>query len=145
MMKLPPVKEAMRRGVESCGVDCTIEDISQMMVERDTRTIIVNNKIGNPMGLVTGGDIVKAVAKKLSPKTKVSEIVSKELISVDSELDIIEAARVMNKKGIKRLAVTDGGKLIGVLSTKDVLKYSPQYIIEFSRTLDRLDEIIKKL
>ncbi len=144
-MKLPPVKYAMRRGVDSCSVDCTIEDISQMMVDMDTSTIIVNNKIGNPMGLVTGGDIVKTVAKKLSPKTKVSEIVSKDLITVDSGMDIIEAGKLMNEKGIKRLGVTDDGKLSGVLSAKDVLKYSPHYIIEFSRTLDRLDRIIKKL
>ena len=144
-MKLPPVKEAMRKSVSILGVDSTIEDAAKLMVEEDTRTIIVNNKIGNPMGLVTGGDVVKAVAKKLSPKTKISELVSKELISVDSEMDIIEAAGVMNEKGIKRLAVTEGGKLSGVLSTKDVLRYSPQYIIEFSRTLDKLDGIIKKL
>jgi|GEM_PF-4646969 len=144
-MRLPAVKEVMRKGVASSSVDSTIEDVSKQMVEEDTRTIIVNNKIGSALGLVTGGDIVKSVAKKLSPKTKASEIVSKELITVDSETDIIAAANLMNEKGIKRLAVTEGGKLIGVLSAKDVLKYSPQYIIEFSKTLDKLDGIIKKL
>jgi predicted transcriptional regulator len=144
-LKLPHVKEAMRKSVDYCSIDCTIEDAAKLMVEKDVRVILIKNKIGNPIGLVTSGDIVKAIAKKLSSKTKVEEIVSKELIKVDSEMDIIDAAQVMKEKGIKRLAITEKGKLTGILTANDVLKYSPKYLHEFSRTLDKLDTIIKKL
>ncbi len=144
-MKLPQVSEAMGKSVAYCSVDCNIEDVAKLMVEKDIRAIIIKNKIGNPIGIVTGGDIVKAVAGKLTSKTKVEEIISKELISVDSEMDIVDAAQVMKDKGIKRLAITDTGKLSGILTANDVLKYSPKYLHEFSVTLDKLDNIFKKL
>jgi predicted transcriptional regulator len=144
-MKLPQVKEVMGKSVAYCSIECTIEDAAKLMVEKDTRVIIIKNKIGNPIGLVTGGDIVKAIAQKLTSNTKVEEITSKELITVESETDIIDAAQVMKKKGIKRLAVTDKGKLSGILTANDVLKYSPKYLHEFSVTLDKLDTIFKKL
>jgi len=52
---------------------------------------------------------------------------------------------LMNDHGIKRLAVTEDSRIIGILTSSDVLKYSPRYIHEFAKTLDKIDTIIKKL
>jgi CBS domain-containing protein len=144
-MKLLKVSEAMSKGVASFDADSTIEQAAKLMTEKNVRTIIVENKIGSPVGLVTGGDIVKSVARKLGPNIKVDEIVTKELITIDADADIMDAAKIMNEKNIKRLAVVDKGKIIGILTANDVLKYSPKYLHEFSVTLEKLDAIIKKL
>jgi predicted transcriptional regulator len=144
-MKLLNVGDAITRGFETCQTDCTIGEVAEMMVKRYTYTVVVENKIGKPIGLIIGGDIVKSVAKKLTPKTKIEEIVSKELITVDAGEDIMDAATLMNDKNIKRLGVMEKGKLIGILTANDVLKYSPKYLHEFSSTLEKLDSIIKKL
>jgi len=144
-VRLPTVADVMTRGVVTCALESTIEDVAKLMVEKDIRSLVVENKIGNPVGMVTSGDIVKSVAKRLKPSTKVSDIVSKELISIDSQADIVEAAELMNAKGIERLAVTEEGRVTGIVTTKDVLKYSPRYLHEFSITLEKLERIIKNL
>lgn len=126
-------------------MECTIEEVAMLMTEEDTRSVVIENKIGKPIGIVTGGDIVKAIARKLNPKTKVEEILSKELITVDAGADIVDAATTMNEKNVKRLGVMEKGKLIGIITVNDVLKYSPKYLHEFSKTLEKLDAIIKKL
>jgi len=144
-MKFLKVKNAISKEVITCQSDCTIEEISKLMVEKNIRTVIIENKIGNPVGLVSGGDIVKAVAKKLPSNTTAGEIVGKELIKIDSNEDIVTAATLMNDSDIKRLAVVENEKIVGVLTSTDVLKYSPQYLQEFASTLEKLDSIIKKL
>ncbi|RMF91699.1 MAG: CBS domain-containing protein [Methanobacteriota archaeon] len=144
-MKLPTVSEAMTRGAISCEESCTIEEVAKLMVEKNIRSVVIQNKIGKPIGLATGGDIVKAMAKRLSPETKVSEIIGKELITVEADADIIDATEIMNKRNIKRLVVVDKGEVVGIITVKDVLKYSPKYLQEFAKTLDKLDTIIKKL
>jgi predicted transcriptional regulator len=135
----------MTKGLVSCQADCTIEEVAKLMVDKNTRTIIVENKIGKAVGLITGGDIVKAVAKNLATDTKVDEIVSKSLIKIEADEDIMDAAKILNQKNVKRLAVTDGGKLLGILTANDVLKYSPKILHEFSSTLEKLDSVLKKL
>jgi predicted transcriptional regulator len=144
-MKLLNVGDAITKGFESCQTDCTIVEAAEKMVIKVTHTVVVENKIGKPLGLITGGDIVKSIAKKLTPKTKIEEIVSKELITVDAGEDIIDAATLMNDKNIKRLGVMEKGELIGILTANDVLKYSPKILHEFTNTLEKLDSIIKRL
>lgn len=144
-MELPKVKEAMSKDVVYCSMDYSIVEAATLMVEKNIRSIIVQNKIGNPIGLVTGGDIVKAVAKQLPLNTKVSELVDKDLISISGDSDIVDAAQLMEEKNVKRLAVSHKGELIGILTASDVLRYSPRYLNEFSKTLEKLDSIIKNL
>ena len=59
-----------------------------------------------PIGIVTERDFVRrVVAKKLPLDTKVSEIMSKSLITVDSDASLKDAARLMSENKIRRLPV----------------------------------------
>jgi predicted transcriptional regulator len=135
----------MTKGVVSCEEDCTVEQVAKLMVRENVRSVIIENKIGKPVSIVTGGDIVKAMAKKLSPGTKVSEIIGKELITVDANSDIIDASEIMNNKNIKRLVIMEGGEAVGIFTVTDILKYLPGYLQEFAKAFNKLDVIIKKL
>ncbi len=144
-MEFLRVKEAMTKGAVSCQEETTVKNVAKLMVDKDIRSAVVLNKIGKPVGIVTGGDIVKAMAKSLKPETPVSNIISKGLISIDSKSNIIEASDIMNDKNIKRLVVVEKGNVVGILSVHDVLKYYPRYLSEFSKTMGKLDKIIARL
>ena len=53
---------------------------------------------------------------------QVSEIMQTDLVSVDKEKDIYEAARMMNKEDVHRLPVVDNNKLVGILSKADIVE-----------------------
>ena len=69
----------------------------------------------------------KGVSAGLDPKkTKVSDIMAKELITIAPDSDIYEALIKMRDLNIRHLPVMDGSKMIGLLTLKDVLKIEPQ-------------------
>jgi CBS domain-containing protein len=70
--------------------------------------------------IITERDILKAVATGTSLDTRVSEAMSKDLIMVDPGTSLREAASVMTEKWIRHLPVIENGRLVGVVSQRDL-------------------------
>jgi len=92
--------------------------------------IIVVDKKGKPVGIITERDIVKrVVAKNLLPsKVKAVSIMSKPLATIGPNKDISEAAKTMRRLKIRRLAVMEETKLVGVITSKDIVDITPALI-----------------
>ena len=76
-----------------------------------------------PVGIVTERDIVRrVVAKKLPVETKISEIMSKSLITIDPDASLKEAARVMSSNKIRRLPVLKQNRLVGIVVASDFVR-----------------------
>jgi len=75
-------------------------------------------------GIVSERDIMsKVVAKGLDPaKTKVSEVMSRELVVAEPDDSYEDAARKMRQAGIRHLPVVEGDRLIGMISQRDLLQ-----------------------
>jgi CBS domain-containing protein len=81
------------------------------------------------VGTLTDRDIaVRVVAEGRDPETKVSEIMSTDLITIDPQQDLDEALRLMARNQLRRLPVVEeGGKLVGVVAQADVaLRAGPE-------------------
>lgn len=79
---------------------------------------------GELVGIVTESDVVRKV---LAPnqdagKTRVSTVMSSPLLSIDVNRTIRDASAVMAERGVRHLAVSDNGKIVGVLSIRDLVK-----------------------
>jgi CBS domain-containing protein len=72
------------------------------------------------LGIVTERDILKAVASGIPLDTPISEVMSKELTSVEPGTSLREAARIMTERWIRHLPVLDGGRLVGIVSQRDL-------------------------
>ena len=76
-----------------------------------------------PIGIVTERDIVRrVVAKKLPLDTKVSEIMSTSLITVDPDASLKEAAKLMSSNKIRRLPVLKQNRLVGIIVAADFVR-----------------------
>ena len=74
-----------------------------------------------PIGIVTERDILKSIAyRRTKPETKVVEIMSKPLISLEANATLGEAAETMIKNKIRRLLVTQNDKYIGIITQRDL-------------------------
>lgn len=84
---------------------------------------------GKPFGMVTERDVTwKVAAEGLDPKNvKIEKIMSTPLISVEPDVDMIEAAKIMKNHKIRRLAVVRQGVLRGVITASDVATHCEVY------------------
>lgn len=80
-------------------------------------TVMKKNKV---IGIITEKDVMKNVSKLGS---RVSEIMSKNVLTIGKNDSIEEAAELMAEKKIKRLPVVDKGELIGIITATDILAH----------------------
>jgi signal-transduction protein with cAMP-binding, CBS, and nucleotidyltransferase domain len=134
----------MNSPILSARPDEDVRTISEKMSHARVGSVVIL-KENLPMGIVTDGDIVSKVASKdLTPSTvKAGDIMSSPLRTVESEREIIEAARQMLTHGIKRLGVSYKRNLVGIISISDILAVTPELfdIISEKRAIMATDSV----
>jgi len=100
------------------------------MEKHELGCIIVVNKEGKPIGIITERDLVtRVLAKNLKPDTvKAKDVMTSPLITIEPGETINEAARKMSRLNIRRLGVVYKGELVGLISSKDILAVMPELI-----------------
>jgi Mg/Co/Ni transporter MgtE len=88
------------------------------------------DKTGNAIGIVTERDlVVRVLAKNLVPSSaKSKDFMSSPLLTVQPDAPVTDAARTMSKRDIRRLGVLYKGKLVGIVSSKDILDVMPELL-----------------
>ena len=115
------VKDIMSRKVETIEGSSTIYQAAIKMAKLKIGSLIVVER-SKPKGIVTEGDVSRAVAKGLDlRKNPVKSVMGKQLIMTTSGARVEEAAKVMANSSIKKLPVVDGGKLIGMVTQTDIV------------------------
>ena len=109
--------------------EASVVEVANKMIEEGVGSVIVMVK-GIPKGIITEGDIVKkVVAKGLMPfDVKAKDIMSSPLQFVMYDSSLEEAVKIMDKYDISHLAVFKGDKLIGVVTSSDILHIAPSLI-----------------
>ena len=127
-MKLK-VEDVMIEDVITIKADATVLQAAKLMNKNEIGCLIVTRK-GRAVGIVTERDLLKRiVSKSRDPKkTKVREIMTKPLIAGEPEMDIEDATRLMFDNKIKKLPVLEHGKLVGLVTLTDLVRYQPQMI-----------------
>lgn len=113
-----------KEAVHTVPLDATIEAAARRMKRVNKGCLVVVEK-KKPVGIITERDLVqRVIAKKLSPaKVRVSKIMSKPLVTVGPEALVSDAATLMAKNKIRRLVVTEGTRLAGILTVTDFARY----------------------
>jgi CBS domain-containing protein len=98
----------------------TLDEAASKMWKQQTGSLLVMDG-EDLVGILTERDVLKAVATGVNAKeTRVSEVMSKDLITVGPQTSLREAAKVMADRWIRHLPVMDGGKVVGVVSQRDL-------------------------
>jgi CBS domain-containing protein len=133
------VGDVMTVNVISMGVNDTVKAAAKVMRENDIASVLVM-KDDLAEGIVTEKDIInKVVAEGGNPsKMKLKDIMSSPLIFAGVDDGIEDAAVEMRDRNIRRLPVTDGKKIVGIITDSDISRYHPalRLIIEEGVRLD---------
>jgi len=127
---LMPVRDVMSSPVITVGEDDTVDKVAKLMDQHRIGSVVVVKDADEPVGVITERDIVrKVVAKdKLPSEIRAKEVMSTPLIVIDADEDVREAARKMAKFDIRRLIVMHKGRMVGIVSARDLLLAMPELI-----------------
>jgi CBS domain-containing protein len=119
---MPAVKDIMTKNVVTIDVGRTVFEAAQVMAEKGIGCLVVTDN-AVPVGIVTERDFVRRiVAQRASLDVKVSEIMTKSLVTVDPDASIKDAARLMSSNKIRRLPVLKQNKLVGIVVATDLVR-----------------------
>ncbi|MCJ7718853.1 CBS domain-containing protein [Candidatus Bathyarchaeota archaeon] len=124
------VRDIMSSPVIAMGEDAPANRVAELMDKHGLGCIIVTNKEGKPLGIITERDlVVRVLAKNAKPDTlKANEVMTSPLITIEPDATISDAARKMSKLDIRRLGVIYKKQITGLLSSKDILGVMPELI-----------------
>jgi CBS domain-containing protein len=124
------VRDIMSRPPITAKETDSVMAVSKTMARHNIGCVIIVDKTGKPIGIITERDIVQRVAAKnmLPSDVKIADTMSKPVISISPGIRVNDAAKRMNTSKIRRLAVIEDGKLVGVLTMKDILEVTPALI-----------------
>lgn len=120
------VRDVMAKNVKTVKTDDTVHAAVKKMNKFDIGSVIVTAS-GRPVGIITETNIMRRiVGPRMDPATIwAKDIMTGPLITIDPNADLTEAAKLMAKNNINRLPVMEGGKLVGLLSSTDIVKANP--------------------
>ena len=115
------VEDVMTRAIISVTNETTVFQVAKMMEQGGIGAVLVK-KNGHLSGIITDRDYAtKIVAHNLPSDTPVEQIMSSPLITINFDESISAAAKRMTSKKIRKLAVTDNGKIIGLITSTDLV------------------------
>jgi signal-transduction protein with cAMP-binding, CBS, and nucleotidyltransferase domain len=134
------VKDYMTKEVNTidCDVNITEAAIAMAADEKKEGYVICLVK-GKPVGIVANIDIVnKVVAKKLNPsKTRVAEVMSTPLVTVDPDDDLLKASGLMKERNVSRLGVVRDDVIYGVITANNIAQRCGEYVDRSVRDIIR--------
>ena len=120
------VKEIMKK-VKTLREDVSLRDAAKFMADNAISCVVIMD--GDEMkGIVTERDVLKQVSKDVKVLDKpVKEVMSTEIITISSDSYIDDAAELMTKHKIKKLPVLEDGKLVGIITTTDLVSNAEDF------------------
>ena len=105
----------------------SLQECAKIMSEQHVGAVLVK-KNGDLLGVITEQDIVrKSVISNDKPSVRIaSEIMEKEMHTIEPDKDIFEALVKMKELNIRHLPVVSNKEMVGLLTLKDILKIEPQ-------------------
>ena len=115
------VEDIMKKNVITIDESMSIQEAAQMMTDANVGCVIVTRK-NNPSGILTERDFTRIAAEGRPLFTEVSEVMSLPLTVIDPGETVWDAAEIMRAKGIHKLPVQEGTKIVGIVTTTDFVK-----------------------
>ena len=108
----------------------TVQQALDMMRRENVGALVIDRRDdGDEYGIIVLSDIAsKVIAENRAPeRTSVYEVMSKPVVSVNADMDIKYAIRLLSRFDLSRALVTQDGQLVGLVSLREmVFRYMPE-------------------
>jgi CBS domain-containing protein len=122
------VSSFMTRDVKTEKEDQNVLTACRIMHENNIGSVIIVKKDDKnnikPVGIITERDVVRLLGS-LNPsllQIPLRDIMSKPLINISINSSVKDAIQTMQQKNIRRLVISDGERMIGIITAKDIFR-----------------------
>ncbi len=124
----------------SVSVDDTVYKALQLMADKNVGAVLVFEE-GQMVGIFSERDYARKIILmgRCSLDTQVKDIMTKDMITVDPDQNIEECMKLLTKHHIRHLPVMEKGRLVGMISMRDVVE---AIITTKQDTIDNLENYI---
>jgi CBS domain-containing protein len=118
------------KGSSVIAVDpsATVQEIAEVITARRIGAVLVLTPEGGVAGIVSERDVVKALANQASRvhEMRADELMTRDVITATPRTSVDQAMEIMDSGYFRHLPVLDGGKLVGIISIRDLVKWRIQ-------------------
>lgn len=131
--------EIMQSDILYLDGNTSVADAATRMAERRVGYALVREGV-EATGIVTEWDFLsKVVGGGRDPKsTPLRAIATSPLVTAEASSPTEEIVDQMDRRGIRRMILTDGGRIVGVVSSKEVLHFFRSYVDRVSTDISRM-------
>ncbi|HXX72649.1 MAG TPA: CBS domain-containing protein [Candidatus Acidoferrales bacterium] len=118
------VSHILTRPMVTIKVGDTVLTAAKLLVQNNIGLLVVTEAAtdGRLVGVISERDIIRVVASGRGLEVPVKDVCTKSVVTVHGKSDVAEAAKAMNRHGIRHVVVVDdGGRPIGVVSMRDLV------------------------
>ena len=145
------VRDIMSSPVVTVTPDATIKSVAEVLVTRNISAVPVVDRDGSIVGIVSEADLV-SVETVPDPRLQVRrgdgahrsapwaarDVMTEKVVCLPDDADAAMAAKVMLEQGIKQIPIVDGGRLVGIVGRRDLLRLLARADGEIFDDLERL-------
>ncbi|MFN7106559.1 MAG: CBS domain-containing protein [Pyrobaculum sp.] len=126
-------RELIKKPPLTVTPDATLLEAADLLTKHSVGALVVVNpeNPNMPLAVLSERDIVRAISMRMALSTPVEAFMSTTLVTVDADEPVEKAAELMWINNIRHLVVTEGGKMAGVISIRDII--NPQTLRQICR------------
>ena len=129
MAGLISVKDVMTKDIQKIKTDTTVQEAVATMTKYDISSVIVTQK-DKPVGIITHKDLLIKVLQPRIPTANLTArgVMSPTVTTIKEDASLEEAAKLMTRKGLKKLVVIRDDKLVCIITSMDIIKEEPKLV-----------------
>lgn len=138
------LNEVINRNVVTISPSAALSEAAYMMMNEDIGALVVVDSDMRPVGIITDRDlVVSAMAEGVNPdEVTVEEVMTKDPITVDEDTDIFEMLSILSENSIRRLPVTRGIRLKGIVSVDDLIVVVATELVNLAMALSSKSKVL---
>lgn len=132
-----PIARLMRRAPVSCRPETRLGDALTIMHAEHVGSIIVVDDQARPQGVFTLHDLLALVSAGRPLHVPISDVMTAWVHALHGQATAHEAAMLMARQAIGHVCIVEGGRLIGVVSERDLFSLQRVGLVHLTRTITR--------
>jgi CBS domain-containing protein len=117
------IKDIMTTNIAFVKKDTPVYDVVAMLVDKNITGIPVVNDDMSLAGVITEKDLLKLLRDDMDDPGTVKDFMSTDIVSFDQNDDLIAVCECLVHNHFRRVPIVSGGKLVGIISRRDIIKY----------------------